>query len=82
MTVKSLIQSLQQYDLDSEVLFAEHDDNKGGTALYYLAHCCNTERQAEFGQVWVSRGSLAIDAMKANDKIFATEEAQRFFACP
>ncbi len=57
---------------EREVVFAEYQG--GETALWYLNHCVNVERQAEFGQVWFSRGMFATDLMTHNDKIFQAEQ--------
>ena len=47
------------------------------TALWRLTHDCNIERQAEFGQVWFSRGFIAVDLMTKNDHYVAEENLKR-----
>ena len=75
MRVKDLKSQLAHLDDDAEVLLADYYDGK--TRLWYLNLCCNTERQAEFGQVWFSRQILATDCMDKNDALFAKEQAAR-----
>jgi len=71
MKVKQLKSLLANLDDNADIVFAEYQD--GHTVLWWLSQCCNTERQAEFGQVWFSRNLVATDLMAKNDAIFAKE---------
>ena len=72
MTVKQLKTILENCDDNAEVVLVEGCST---TELYYLSHCINVERQAEFGQVWFSKGMYAPELMAKNNELFAKEQA-------
>lgn len=53
MTTKGLIKALEDYPPETKVRFVEYQDGK--TVRRHLTIGCNTEHQAEIGELWLTR---------------------------